>query len=262
MRTLTLVAAALLFTFPAFAQNEPPAAPPQRPSAAAGDRPVPPKAEDDPVRPTTGRRDEAGEPEKPAAGGGGKKENKAVTAETANSPLDFIVKDGAGEDVPMARYKGKALLIVNVASKCGYTPQYEGLEALYKKYGERGLAIAAFPSNDFGGQEPGTNAEIKEFCQRKYGVTFDVLGKVPVKGEQACELYKYLTSRNQHGSLGGEIKWNFTKFLVDRDGKVIARFEPADKPDSEKVMKAIEKALDERRGEQPDRKEERKGSSS
>lgn len=174
---------------------------------------------------------------------GGKDVKAAVTAETAKSVLDFTMQDIDGADVPLSKYKGRVLLIVNGASKCGLTPQYEQLEALQDRYGKDGLAVLVFPANNFNGQEPGTNKDIKEFCQGKYSASFDLFAKVSVKGEDQCELYKFLTSKDQQGERGGEIKWNFTKFLVGRDGKVIERFEPRTKPDDEKVTGAIEKAL-------------------
>ncbi len=167
----------------------------------------------------------------------------AVTAQTATSPLDFTMKDIDGREVPLSKYKGDVLLIVNVASKCGYTPQYKELQALQEKYGPRGLRILGFPANNFRQQEPGSNPEIKEFCQKNYSVTFDLFAKVSVKGDDTCELYKFLTSAERNPGHGGEIAWNFTKFLVGRDGKVAARFEPKVKPDDPVVIQAIEAAL-------------------
>ena len=157
------------------------------------------------------------------------------------SVYDFTVKDAEGKDYPLAAHKGKVLLIVNVASKCGFTPQYTGLEELYRKYSGRGLVVLGFPCNQFGNQEPGTNAEIQHFCRLNYGVTFPVLGKLQVNGAGADPLYVYL-KRTAPGVLGSEaIKWNFTKFLVDRTGKVIGRYASATKP--EELEKDIEKAL-------------------
>lgn len=138
----------------------------------------------------------------------------------------------------MASYKGKVVLIVNVASQCGFTPQYTGLEALYEKYKDRGLVLVGVPANNFGQQEPGTDAEIKQFCSRKYNVTFPMLSKVSVKGPDITPLYQYLTSAE-----GGDVKWNFTKFLIGKDGKVIGRFEPKVTPESPELTAAIEKAL-------------------
>lgn len=156
----------------------------------------------------------------------------------ANSVHDFTLKSIDGAPARLADYKGKVLLIVNVASKCGYTPQYAGLEALYRKYKDQGLVVIGVPANNFGGQEPGTNEEIKEFCTRTYNVTFPMLSKVSVKGADQTPLYGYLTQQT-----GGDVKWNFTKFLVGKDGKVIGRFEPAVKPESQELTSAIEKAL-------------------
>jgi glutathione peroxidase len=166
-----------------------------------------------------------------------------VTAQSATSPLDFTMPDIDGKDVPLAKYRGDVVLIVNVASKCGFTPQYKELEAVYQKYRERGLRILGFPANNFNAQEPGTNQEIKAFCEKNFGVTFDMFAKVSVKGDDTCELYKFLTSDTKDPGHGGEISWNFTKFLVGRDGRVIERFEPKVKPDDPAVTKAIEEAL-------------------
>ena len=163
------------------------------------------------------------------------------------SVLDFKVKDIDGKEVKLGdKYKGKVLLLVNTASKCGYTPQYADLEAVYKKYHEKGLEILAFPSNDFGGQEPGSEAEIKYFCSTTYKVTFPLFAKMPVKGEEKSPLYAFLTDQKRDPKSGGEIKWNFTKFLVNRNGDVISRYESAVKPTDESVAQAIEKALAEK----------------
>ena len=144
---------------------------------------------------------------------------------------------------PRRLLKGKVVMIVNVASFCGYTPQYEGLEKIYEKYKDQGFVILGFPANNFGAQEPGTNEEIKTFCSRKYNVSFPMYSKISVKGEDKHPLYQFLTDKQANPSTGGEIQWNFTKFLVDRDGKVIARFEPNVTPESAGVTSAIEKAL-------------------
>jgi glutathione peroxidase len=162
-----------------------------------------------------------------------------------NSVLEFTVKDIEGNDVELAKYKGEVLLIVNTASKCGLTPQYSALEALYEKYKEKGFKVLAFPANQFGGQEPGTNAQIITFCKDKYNVTFPVFSKIVVKGDGIHPLYQYLTSKDTDPKFAGEIGWNFAKFLVNRKGEVIARFEPREKPDSTKVTGAIEEALSE-----------------
>ena len=145
---------------------------------------------------------------------------------------DITVKDIHGEDVSLDRYRGKVMLIVNTASKCGFTPQYEGLEALYKKHHAKGLEVLGFPCNQFGAQEPGTESEIASFCELNYGVTFPMFAKVDVNGDDAAPLWQWLKTEKP-GLLGSEgIKWNFTKFLVDRQGKVVARYAPTDKPES------------------------------
>jgi glutathione peroxidase len=159
------------------------------------------------------------------------------------SVLDYSVKDIDGKDVNLADYKGKVILVVNVASKCGLTPQYEGLEALYEKYKDQGFVILGFPANEFGAQEPGSNAEIKEFCKLNYDVSFPMFSKVVVKGQGIHPLFQYLTSKDTNPKYAGEIQWNFNKFLIDREGNVIGRFEPRTKPESEEVAKAIETAL-------------------
>jgi len=161
----------------------------------------------------------------------------------ASGVLDFTLNSLDGKPAPLADYRGKVVLIVNVASKCGYTPQYTGLEKIYEKYKDQGFVILGFPANNFGGQEPGTNEEIKTFCSSKYQVTFPMYSKVSVKGADSTPLYQFLTDKQSNPATAGEIKWNFTKFLVDRNGKVIARFEPAITPESADVTGAIEKAL-------------------
>ena len=154
----------------------------------------------------------------------------------------FTLNSIDGKPAPLADYKGKVVLLVNVASQCGYTPQYTALEAIYEKYKDQGFVILGFPANNFGAQEPGTNDEIKTFCTRKYSVTFPMYSKISVKGADQAPLYGYLTKETGAG-ITGDIKWNFTKFLVDRDGRVIQRFEPAVTPDSKEVTAAIEKQL-------------------
>ena len=146
-----------------------------------------------------------------------------------------------GKEATLADYKGKAVLLVNVASKCGFTKQYEGLQKLYEEKKADGLMILAFPCNDFGGQEPGTIEEIQEFCKSKYDVTFPIMGKISVKGDTQHELYKALTGPD--GAFPGNVKWNFGKILIDKTGKPVARFESATKPDSEELGKAVESAL-------------------
>jgi glutathione peroxidase len=155
----------------------------------------------------------------------------------ASSIHEFTMNSLTGKPVPLADYKGKVVLVVNVASKCGYTPQYEGLEKLYEKYKDQGLVILGFPANNFMSQEPGTNEEIGAFCKSKYGVTFPMFSKISVKGDDKAPLYQFLTTT------GGEIPWNFTKFLVGKDGKPIERFGPKTTPDAAELTSAIEKAL-------------------
>ncbi len=155
----------------------------------------------------------------------------------------FSMMNISGQQQSMADYQGKVVLIVNVASKCGFTPQYEGLEALYKKYKDQGLVILGFPANNFMGQEPGSNEKIAEFCSLTYGVSFPMFSKISVKGKDIDPLYAYLTDKKLHPDTGGNIKWNFTKFLIGRDGKILDRFEPAVKPESREMVEAIEKAL-------------------
>ncbi len=167
-------------------------------------------------------------------------------AKKETSVLDFHVKDIDGKDVDLAKYKGKVLLIVNTASQCGLTPQYKELEALYEKNKDKGFEILAFPANEFGKQEPGSNEEIKEFCSSKYSVTFPLFSKIVVKGEGIDPLYEYLTSKETNPKFAGEIKWNFNKFLVNKKGEVIARFEPKVKPSTKEVTTAIEDALGEK----------------
>lgn len=160
------------------------------------------------------------------------------------SPLyNFTVTDIDGNDVTLSEYRGKVLLIVNVASRCGYTPQYEGLQKIFEEYREMGLLVLGFPANNFGNQEPGSDEEIKEFCSLNYGVSFPIFSKISVKGADIHPLYQYLTSEETNPKFAGEISWNFNKFLVDPSGKIIARFESKDKPESDEVVQAIEKAL-------------------
>ncbi|HVJ90535.1 MAG TPA: glutathione peroxidase [Labilithrix sp.] len=151
---------------------------------------------------------------------------------------DFTAKTIRGEEKKLVDYKGEVLLIVNVASECGLTPQYAGLEALNKKYREKGLRVLGFPANEFGAQEPGTNEQIAQFCESKFSVSFDMFGKVVVKGDGIHPLFAWLTSET-----GGDIKWNFGKFLIGKNGEILARFEPTVTPDSAEITQAIEKAL-------------------
>lgn len=166
-----------------------------------------------------------------------------LMAAHVTSIYDFTMKSIDGEPVSLKSYKGKVVMVVNVASKCGFTPQYSGLEAVYEKYKDRGFVIVGVPANNFASQEPGTNEEIKKFCSTKYNVTFPMMAKVSVLGDDKTPLYQYLTDKSQNPQVGGEIKWNFTKFVFDRNGKPVARFEPAVTPDSPQVESAIESAL-------------------
>ncbi|MBX7256695.1 MAG: glutathione peroxidase [Candidatus Hydrogenedentes bacterium] len=154
------------------------------------------------------------------------------------------VKDINGQDVDLTKYQGKVALIVNVASKCGFTPQYTALEAIYQKYKDQEFVILGFPCNDFLWQEPATNEEIKTFCSSKYNVTFDMFAKISVRGGDTSPLYKDLVSKKINGPYGGAIKWNFTKFLVGRNGEVVARFGPSTTPDDPTVLRAIEAELE------------------
>ena len=153
---------------------------------------------------------------------------------------DISAKTIEGEEISLARYKGKVLLIVNTASQCGYTPQYEGLQKLYETCKDRGFAVLGFPSNDFKAQEPGTNTEIRHFCVLKYNISFPMFSKITVKGEGIHPLYRYLT---EDTDFKGEITWNFNKFLVDREGRVIARFDKKTEPLSDEVREKVEAAL-------------------
>ena len=161
----------------------------------------------------------------------------------ASNLYNFTLASIDGKPMPLADFKGKVILLVNVASQCGYTPQYTALEAMYNKYKDQGFVILGFPANNFGAQEPGTNDEIKTFCTRKYSVTFPLYSKVSVKGGDKDALYQFLTDKSANPQTGGDIKWNFTKFLIGPDGRVITRFEPDVTPDAPQVTAAVEKAL-------------------
>jgi len=167
----------------------------------------------------------------------------STTISAAPTIHEFTLNSIDGQPAPLAQFKGKVVLIVNVASRCGFTPQYAGLEALYEKYKDRGFVVLGFPANNFLWQEPGTNAEIKTFCSTKYHVTFPMFAKVSVKGSGKTPLYQFLTDKKANPSTGGEIRWNFTKFLADRNGKVIARFGSAVAPESAEMINTIEAAL-------------------
>lgn len=172
--------------------------------------------------------------------------NTAMNTATSTCPqsLNFNVKSIDGEDVNLCRYEGNLVLVVNTASECGYTPQYKDLEELNLRYHSRGLRILGFPSNDFGGQEPGTDAEIKEFCETRYKVTFDMFSKIPVQGDKKHPLYRYLTSGGGDPNLAGEVQWNFNKYLIGKDGKLVGRFLSPVEPLSDELIRAIERELE------------------
>jgi glutathione peroxidase len=172
----------------------------------------------------------------------------------ATTVLDYIPLSIDGKPLPLATYRGKVLLIVNVASHSNFTPQYEGLETLFQKYKDQGLVVLGFPSDDFGKEEPDGNDAIKKFVAEKYKITFPIFAKVPLAGEHMAPLYQFLTDKQANPTTGGPIRWNFTKFLVDREGKVVQRFEPDVTPDSPELAEAIEKAL---RGEKEKKESDR-----
>jgi glutathione peroxidase len=168
---------------------------------------------------------------------------RAAEPMTERSVLDFTMMSIDDEPTPLSKYRGKVLMIVNVASQCGNTKQYTSLEKLYKKYHDSGLEILAFPANNFGSQEPGTNEEIKEFCSTEYGVSFPLFAKISVKGDDQHPLYRFLTSDSTNPRFAGTVKWNFQKYLVNRDGEVIAKFAPGLDPLSPDVVSAIDDAI-------------------
>ncbi len=163
--------------------------------------------------------------------------------------LRFKMKSIDGEEVDLAKYAGKVIVIVNVASRCGMTPQYEDLQKLHEDYGDKGVVVLGFPCNQFGSQEPGSEADIKTFCSTKYGVTFDMFSKIDVKGDQASDLYKHLTEQDVKPQGSGPVKWNFEKFVLDQSGNVIARFGSRVKPSSKDFIEVIEKAVAEESGD-------------
>ncbi|MFN8298571.1 MAG: glutathione peroxidase [Chitinophagales bacterium] len=167
----------------------------------------------------------------------------AVTLQGTKTVHDFTVKNIEGKDVSLSTYKGKVLLIVNVASLCGNTPQYKDIEALYEKYKDKGLVVLGFPANNFMGQEPGSDKEIQQFCTREYAVTFPMFSKISVKGGTQAPLYAYLTQKSQNGVLDAPVTWNFQKFLIGKDGMVITSFSPKTLVTEAEVTKAIDKAL-------------------
>lgn len=168
----------------------------------------------------------------------------ADKGEAVSSPLSYKMKGIDGKEVDLSQYKGKVVLFVNVASKCGNTPQYAGLQKLYEKHAKEGLVIIGVPANEFGKQEPGSDEEIAKFCDSNYHVTFPMLSKVVVKGDGIVPLYQTLTATETQPVKSGPISWNFEKFLVGRDGKVVGRFKPATKPDDETLQKAIKTELE------------------
>ncbi len=175
----------------------------------------------------------------------GATESFSAEKEAAPAPaaLDFTVKTLDGKEANLAKYRGKVAMVVNVASKCGLTPQYEQLQALHEKYGPKGLAILGFPCNQFGAQEPGTADEIREFCSTRYHVSFQMFSKVDVNGADASPLYKYLTALDTKPKGPGKIDWNFEKFILNRRGEVVARFAPRTRPDDPQIVKVIEAEL-------------------
>ena len=164
-------------------------------------------------------------------------------AEEHECALNFKAKTIDGETVDLEDYEGNVVLVVNTASQCGLTPQYAGLQAMYEKYKDKGFVILGFPCNQFAGQEPGSDAEIKQFCNTKYSVSFPMFSKIDVKGENAAPIYKYLTSKDTKPAEKGDISWNFEKFLIDREGQLINRFAPRTKPSDDDLVKAVEAEL-------------------
>jgi glutathione peroxidase len=159
------------------------------------------------------------------------------------SVLDHTMTSIDGKSVDLRDYSGKVALIVNTASECGLTPHYKGLQSLHERFGDRGLAVLGFPSNDFGAQEPGSDSQIQSFCRSNYGVSFDMFSKIVVKGAGKAPLYEFLTSSGTNPEFPGEIEWNFEKFLVGRDGRILKRFKPPVEPESDEIISAIEGAL-------------------
>jgi len=163
-----------------------------------------------------------------------------ATAQEKKTFYDFTVTTIDGKPFDLSSLKGKKVLVVNTASKCGNTPQYSQLEAMYKKYGPDKFTIIGFPANNFGGQEPGTNEEIKQFCSLNYGVTFQMMSKISVKGKDIDPLYKWLTNKDENGVIDAPVKWNFQKFMIDENGNIAGMVAPGEKPDTEKIVDWIE----------------------
>lgn len=207
---------------------------------------------DKPAQPASPPSPEPKPEAKPDAKAAPKAEPKAEPKPEAEAPaaavdakvLGFTVQDIDGKAVDLAQYRGKVVVIVNTASRCGYTPQYKSLEKLYREHKDAGLVVLAFPANDFGGQEPLKEAEIKSFCSTKYDVTFPLFSKISVKGADQHPLFKKLAA--QPKPIGGDPQWNFTKFIVDRQGNVVARFEPGVKPDDAKLKDKVKELLDQK----------------
>lgn len=170
-------------------------------------------------------------------------DSSTSSGSSKTSVYKFSALNIDGEETSLEKYKGDVLLIVNTASQCGYTPQYEGLQKIYDKYKDKGFKVLGFPTNNFGGQEPGSNEEIKEFCTTKFKVSFPMFAKISVKGEDTHPLYKFLTDKESNGEFGGDITWNFNKFLTNDKGEIVARFSSKDTPESAAVVEAIEKYL-------------------
>jgi len=168
----------------------------------------------------------------------------ATTLSTTNAQNvsfhSFVVTDIDGNEFPLSKLKGKKVMVVNTASKCGFTPQYEDLQALYDKYKDKNFVIIGFPANNFMGQEPGTNQEIKEFCTTRFSVSFPMMAKISVKGNDTHPLYQWLTQKSMNGVMDSEVKWNFQKYLIDENGKLVDMIQPKEKPNSDKVIKWIE----------------------
>ncbi|MGQ0627068.1 MAG: redoxin family protein [Phycisphaerales bacterium] len=208
-----------------------------KPAPAKQEPAKPEPAKTEPAKPAPAATEPATQPAKETA--------KSPAKETATTDAAYVLghtlKSIDGKDVNLADYKGKVVLIVNVASKCGYTKQYAGLEKLYKDKAAAGLVVLGIPANEFGGQEPGTDSQIAEFCKNDYGVTFPMLGKVSAKGPNQHALFKQLSA--QPAPIGGDPKWNFTKFLVDREGKVVARFDSAVKPEDKELTSKVDALL-------------------
>ncbi len=177
------------------------------------------------------------------AAGAASDQAAATKKPDVESVLELTVTDIDGKPHALSQYRGKVVVIVNVASRCGFTKQYKDLQQVYERFADDGLVVIGFPSNDFGRQEPGSNAEIKAFCSSRFNVTFPMMAKVSTKGAEQSPVYAVLTSKEAHGEMGGDVRWNFTKFLIGRDGKLAGRFEPGDVPTGKKMLAAIETAL-------------------